>query len=182
MEKRKKVILDKKFQIRTTFSIIGITSVIVTIIIGLISYNIANNNKKLSNIIVIEKNVVDALLIYSQENRSREERIVINNISKGHDKNIDIIENIIDLNYAFLIAIIAFSVTQCIVLYFILIKKTHRISGPIYVMSKYINEVIQGNYPTLRPLRKKDELQDLYELLSKMIDAIRDRDEQDKKE
>ncbi len=182
MEKRKKVILDKKFQIRTTFSIIGVTSVIVTIIIGLISYNIANNNKKLSNIIVIEQNVVDALLTYSQENRSREERIVINNISKGHDKNIGVIENIIDLNYAFLIAIIAFSVIQCIVLYFILIKKTHRISGPIYVMSKYINEVIQGNYPTPRPLRKKDELQDLYELFSKMIVTIRDRDKQDKKE
>jgi len=112
----KKIILDKKFQLKTSFSIIGLTSVIVTIIIGLITINIAHNNK-LSNIITIQKNVVEALLTYSQENRSCEEKILINNISKSHDKNMGNIQNIIELNYKFLIVIIAISVIQCIVLF-----------------------------------------------------------------
>jgi nitrogen fixation/metabolism regulation signal transduction histidine kinase len=180
MKKRKKIILDKKFQLKTTFSIIGITSIIVTIIIGLISYNMANNNNKLSNIIVIQKNVVEALLTYSQENQSREDRILINNISKSHDKNISNIQNIIELNYKFLFIIIIVSVFQCIILFLILIKKTHKISGPIYVMSKYIDEIINGNFPKTRPLRKGDELKEIYDLFIKMIDTLAEREKSGK--
>lgn len=180
MKKRKKIILDKKFQLRTTFSIIGLTSIIVTIIIGLITVNIAHNNDKLSNIITIQKNVVDTLFTYSQENKSRAEKILINNISKSNDKNIGNIQNIIDLNYKFLIVIIAISIIQCIVLFYILIKKTHRISGPIYVMSKYMDEIINGNYPKTRPLRKDDELKEIYDLFLKMVHTLKQREESEK--
>lgn len=176
MKKRKKIIIDRKFQFKTTFSIIGLTSIIATIIIGLITINIADNNKKLSNIIVIQNNVVEALLTYSQENRTREEKIMINNISKSHNINIGNIQNIIGLNYKFLFIIIAISIIQCIVLYYILIKITHRISGPVYVMSKYMDEIINGNYPKTRPLRKGDELKDLYDLFIKMIDTLKQRE------
>ncbi|MCU0821780.1 MAG: hypothetical protein MUC95_04810 [Spirochaetes bacterium] len=60
------------------------------------------------------------------------------------------------MNYSFLILIIAISIIQCIVLFYIVIKKTHEISGPIYVMSKYMDEIFNGNYPKTRPLRKGD--------------------------
>ncbi len=180
MSKRKQYILDKKFQLKTAFSIIGLTSLIVTIIIALIAFNIASNSQKLSNIVVIQKNVVEALLTYSQTNRSREERIAINNISKDHYKNINNIEDIININTKFLIAIIIISVIQCLALYFIIIKKTHKISGPIYVMSKYMNDIINGNYPTVRPLRKDDELKEIYSLFTKMIDTLKEKEDTEK--
>ncbi len=176
MSKRKKYILDKRFQFKTTFSIIGITSLIVSIIIGLMSFNIASNNKKLSNIILIQQNVVEALFTYSQTNRNREERTVINNISKSHTKNIDAMEDIINLNYKFLIAIIVITIIQCFVLFIIIIKKTHRISGPIYVMSQYMNDIINGKYPKPRPLRKGDELKEIYKLFSEMIETMKERE------
>lgn len=177
MKKRKKYILDKKFQVKTAFSIIGITSIVVTIIIALISINIVNNNNKLSNIIVIQKNVVEALLTYSQENRNREERILINNIYKDHDKNINNIEGIMDLNFKFLVLIIIVSVIQCFILFIFLIRKTHKISGPIYVMSRYIKEIINGKYPETRPLRKGDELKGIYELLLEMIEKLKEKED-----
>jgi signal transduction histidine kinase len=53
-----------------------------------------------------------------------------------------------------------------------LILKTHRISGPIYVMSNYIKEMINGKYPHPRPLRKHDELTDFYALFTQLADTL----------
>jgi len=63
-----------------------------------------------------------------------------------------------------------------------LIRKTHRISGPIYVMSNYMQQIIEGKIPDhVRKLRKKDELQEFYKIFTKMVESIKNR-LQEKKE
>ena len=57
-----------------------------------------------------------------------------------------------------------------------LIRKTHRVSGPIYVISNFMREIIAGKRPHLRPLREHDELKDFYELFKQMVDAVHRRD------
>ncbi len=39
---------------------------------------------------------------------------------------------------------------------------THRIAGPIFVMNRYLGVLASGRIPTMRPLRKNDELKTLY--------------------
>jgi hypothetical protein len=177
MKQRKQYIINKKFQLKTTFSLIAIIFVIVAIIIAAIGVNAAYNNKKLINIIQIQDNIVEALIAYSQSPHDSEQKLAIQNIANDHVKNITTIKEIIQMNNLLLLIIVAFVILQGLILYFVLIRKTHKIAGPIYVMSNYFNDIIKGTIPNPRPLRKNDELQDFYELFVKMVDAIRSRQE-----
>ena len=78
-------------------------------------------------------------------------------------------------NNILLILLIALLIFQSAFLYFIMIRKTHRISGPIYVMSNYMREIIDGRSPSIRPIRKNDELQDFYHLFSQLVASLRER-------
>ncbi len=50
---------------------------------------------------------------------------------------------------------------------------THRVAGPLFVMNGYLKTLGEGQIPTTRPLRKKDELQDFYSSLLAVIEFVR---------
>jgi len=50
---------------------------------------------------------------------------------------------------------------------------THRISGPMFVLKRYMLELASGRIPTLRPLRRKDEFKDLYAAFDTALDSLR---------
>lgn len=52
---------------------------------------------------------------------------------------------------------------------------THRICGPIYVMEGYLTSLAQGRFPRRRPLRKKDEFKEFYDLFWRAIEAMKDQ-------
>ena len=53
--------------------------------------------------------------------------------------------------------------------------ETHRISGPVFILTRYLNTLAGGRIPQLRPLRKSDELQDLFATFSRAIADLRKR-------
>lgn len=53
---------------------------------------------------------------------------------------------------------------------------THRVAGPVYVMSHYISVLARGRYPILRPLRKGDELRAFFERFQEAVEALRTRE------
>lgn len=53
---------------------------------------------------------------------------------------------------------------------------THRVAGPVYVMSLYVATLAAGRYPRMRPLRKKDELRGFFDRFSQAVDRIRERE------
>lgn len=53
---------------------------------------------------------------------------------------------------------------------------THRVAGPVHVMSLYVAALAAGRYPRLRPLRKKDELKRFFDRFSEAVDRIRQRE------
>ncbi len=53
---------------------------------------------------------------------------------------------------------------------------THRIAGPIFVMNRYLGVLASGRIPTMRPLRKNDELKTLYSSLKGFVDLLAQRE------
>lgn len=53
---------------------------------------------------------------------------------------------------------------------------THRVAGPVYVMSHHVTTLARGRYPTLRPLRKSDELQAFFSRFQDAVEALRLRE------
>lgn len=174
-DKRTQYVIDRHFQLRTTFTVIGIIIAVAAIIITAIAVNATINNRRLENVVIIHTNIVDALLTYAQEIPGAGEKLAIADTSRIHQQNIETINKIIRQNYMLLVAIIAFIVLQGVILFVVLIRKTHRISGPIYVMSNQLRDILNGKTPVMRPLRKGDELQDFYALLKQVVEKIKER-------
>jgi len=189
MKKRKQTIIDKKFQLGTTFSIIGVIYIIFSVIIAAIGINAAYNNQKLTTIIKKHKSIIStqyetfsALLVFDQNKTWKDLQIATDKVSKDIDKNMETINNniltvnnITFRNNVFLLVIVIFIVLQGAVLYLLLIRKTHRMSGPIFLLTRYTQEIIDGKYPEIRPLRDKDEFKEYYELFTRMVEVLKER-------
>ena len=50
---------------------------------------------------------------------------------------------------------------------------THRIAGPVLVLSRYAEAISQGTYPPMRPLRKNDELKEYFEVFRRAVDRLK---------
>ena len=53
---------------------------------------------------------------------------------------------------------------------------THRVAGPVYVMSHYVGVLAQGRYPIMRELRKADELKEFFERFRGALETMRVRE------
>lgn len=177
MKQRKQYIIDRKFQLRTTFAIIGVVSIISAVIIAALASSIVYNNIKIKNIYEIEDNIVHFLTSRPMSAEDDALKGAMKEIANNHSVNMDTLNRIIDMNRILLIVLIVSIVFQSALLYILMIRKTHRISGPIYVMSLYMKEVIEGKWPNPRPLRDKDELKTFYHLFGQMVQTLKDRDE-----
>jgi len=52
---------------------------------------------------------------------------------------------------------------------------THRVAGPIFIISRYLGELADGQVPQTRPLRRGDELKGFFETFSRMMDGLREK-------
>jgi hypothetical protein len=52
---------------------------------------------------------------------------------------------------------------------------THRVAGPIFIISRYLGQLASGEIPKPRPLRKGDELKGFFDTFSAMLNSLRER-------
>lgn len=201
--KRTQYLIDRKFQLRYTFSILGFMFVVTAIIIGLMGINAAYNNGKMTDIskkneemirnlesnMLSHDNILGATLTWVNKPNAMPPKDLTREITQTHYRelqatksnvstiknNTDTMQRTINLNTIIIIAIIVIVIIQGIIFYIIMIRKTHKIAGPAYVMTQYCKEVIDGKYPETRNLRTGDELQELYDAFSKMLTKLREK-------
>lgn len=53
---------------------------------------------------------------------------------------------------------------------------THRVAGPVHVITHYIAVLANGRYPLMRPLRKTDELKAFFDRFQSAIESMRVRE------
>jgi hypothetical protein len=190
MDQRKQKIIDKKFQLHTTYSFMSIFFILIAIVIITVGINYYNDNKKIEKIVEEQKSIMNAQteiiksMLQIVKVKNGDNSVLTTKIREKSDNNTLLMKNNIDLvkkltqrNNLIFIIIIAFLIATGFILYPVLIRKTHKISGPIYLMSEYIRDVMNGKYPDLRPLRKKDELKEFYQLFSRFITFLKKRED-----
>jgi nitrogen fixation/metabolism regulation signal transduction histidine kinase len=68
-----------------------------------------------------------------------------------------------------------FVVVMALVLFIWGIFITHRVAGPIFIISRYLRQLGEGDVPQTRPLRKGDELKAFFDTFSTMLNAMKQR-------
>ncbi|HOO72348.1 MAG TPA: hypothetical protein PK926_11355 [Spirochaetota bacterium] len=196
MPKRKNKIVDKKFQLKMTYSLIGIIFIAFMLILALLATEATMRNRSirtilndLDNAIEVEDNIVSAFLAYSKVNNPADIKISTKKIVKDHEDSILVLKELASLlkhyedrNFITISAIIGIIILLGIFLYFYMINVTHRISGPIYVVRKYMEEIIAGGRPEFRDLREKDEFKEFYRTFVVMMQELNIQGKENKSE
>jgi hypothetical protein len=170
---RKKYLIDKKFQLKTTFSLIGFVAVVFALLIAMAGVNLLDVNKRIMNMVEINKAIADTISAPSPQ-ISKEEYGSYIIMQKTLDDNKRNLDSMINFNMLLIIIIIGVVILQGAVLFFILIRQTHRIAGPMYVMTGYMKQIRDGKFPDkMRALRKKDFFQDSYQVFTEMVESLK---------
>lgn len=172
MFKRKQYIIDKGIQLRTTFTAIGFTFLCVTLFIVLMGVYINQTNTRIKNVITTEDQIFQVLTTVTDA--GSEEQTAMNvEMARQHQTNMETVTKMVNSNIWIIWGIIAAVFLSGIIFFFILIIQTHRIAGPIYVMTYYMKEFLDGRkHDHLRPLRKHDQLKDFYQLFKEFMAKI----------
>lgn len=70
----------------------------------------------------------------------------------------------------------------CVVVAGFSVVLTHRVAGPLQVMTNKMREISEGNLNPPRKLRKGDALREQYQQFSEMVDTLREEAEQDQRD
>jgi len=195
LPKRKIYLVDKKFQLKTAFTFTGVVLVFMSVVIAAMTLVMANNNKKLDDLYqqqegltFNQREIVESLLVFNRVRTWENLRLATDRATQDLQRNTEqiqgnqaLIQRVILQNRILLAVIIAMAVIQLIVVFRMLIHKTHKVAGPVLLLSRYMDEVIRGKYPQPRALRDGDELGELYEKFNTMVTTIKERDEKRKK-
>lgn len=181
---RKKYVLDKNFQFRISMRAIILPLVTTLAICAVLLYFasdsnllINENNKNITAIIDTQDNMLDMFMavpalqdpdnpmVRKCDAAFKENLKITNNINDNHEK---IKKNSLIVLYI----LIVMTVIQTAIIFFQFIFFSHKISGPIHVMTNYLRQIRNGNQPEFRPLRKHDELLEFYEEFRTTLDYL----------
>lgn len=60
-------------------------------------------------------------------------------------------------------------------LYVLVVLATHRVAGPLAVMTTYMREFATGKFPVMRALRQTDELREFFDLFSAAVSHFKNK-------
>lgn len=187
MGNRKKKIIDKNFQLRTIFSVTSIALgffgiIILSTIIAMLTTEdrITSEIKTLTSTMKKESKIFSQYLAYSRKSRTGPSDETTTKAMNDHNTYMIVIEDhtaslrkSTDTYFYLMVVTIVASIALGTIYYFFLVRLTHRIAGPVYVMKRDIQDMIDGKEPEFRSLRHEDELKDMHEKLEELWEKIR---------
>lgn len=188
---KRKRLIDRKLQLKTSFAVIRFYFTAFFIVLALLVIHTALTDKKITGTIKdlrgaveTEKNIVNAFIKYSDMTSNSDLQLKSQKISEDHNRSVQVIENhvsvltgLIKTGFIVIIIITCFMVIMGLILFYYLIRLTHTISGPVYVMTQQMQDIIEGKEPATRPLRQNDQLKDFYEQFIEMTKKIKENRE-----
>ena len=195
MIERTHKIIDRRFQLGLIMRVIvisigGFALVITFLIVSAILTNmgIFKSLEDLNGAIQVQNNIVGSFVEFARLVEDSNLVLAANKIMADHERSIEVIRHYLEVlrkaalrNLLFLIFIVFVMIVQGVWYYLFLLRRTHRISGPVLVMSRHIDAVLRGKDPGVRALRDRDEFKELHENVVRLGSAYLNEREKNKK-
>ena len=154
--KIRNLLLNKRFQIRYTMIIVGVT-VLISLGLGWKLYGFMVENRKLSGL----------------------ESVGLSNAEQDPEFDAEMQREIARKDKNFLLWLALGLGTLVIALGLLGIVITHKVAGPVFVVSRFTRHISNGRWNAIRPFRKGDEFQFLYDDFQHMVTALKKIPEDD---
>jgi nitrogen fixation/metabolism regulation signal transduction histidine kinase len=168
--KRKQYIIDKKLQFKISTKAVVLSLITVFILGCVLMFFAVKNSNYINTIVKTQDQMIDMFLTTPALMNSQNP--TIQSAESTFKNNIGMLVEIRRNSEIVIYFIIFMIIIQSVIIFAIFIFITHRITGPIYVMTKYLQEIREGKTPVTRPLRQKDELKGFHEELRATIDYL----------
>lgn len=143
----KNLLIDRRFQLKYTLLVVLLTLIVASVM---------------------------GVLLYNEMRESSKTALASLNAHKDIDDQAfsNLAANLAERDARSLLIIVAGLGGLVIVILGVGIWMSHKISGPIYIISRYLNEIAEGRLSQVRPLRKGDELRDFFESFQTMVSSL----------
>lgn len=186
--KKRQIIINRNFQLNIAASFSGVSAVIMTVIIIILSSVLISNNIKLEEIARnqqtlsgTQEEIFKTLVALSSSKNLRNFHISAAMIEKDNsntksllNQNNEKIQSITQRNYSLIVILIISTMIQSVIIFYLMIKRSHRISGPVFLLNRYINDIKDGGNPEIRPLRTNDDFHELFDNFRELAEMIRE--------
>lgn len=187
MKNKRAILVDKKYQLRMAASLTAAAALALTVFIVIIVIVSRDYSRKLDVVVTNQRSLSEnqneifrSLLALSKHKNFDNIRISPEDIEKDIslnmsklDETISITANISSGNYRLIVILIVFLFAQSIILFYLIIRRSHRTSGPVFILNRYISEIQNGKFPEIRPLRPKDDFTQLFDNFRGMVDYLK---------
>lgn len=187
MKKTRKILIDKKYQLSMAVTFTAIAAIAVSVFIVIMAYTANNYSNDLEAVAANQREissqqneVFKTLLALSSSKNLKNFRVSKNELERDMalnmsklDESITIINQINKSNYRLVFILVILLLLQSCVMFYFIIKRSHRTYGPIHILNKYIDEIKNGKYPEIRSLRDKDDFTELFDNFREMVEKLK---------
>ncbi len=168
--KRKQVVVDRKFQYKVAIKAMLLPLVSMLLISSVLIYFAARNNSTMSAINRNQAEIIDTFLSVPQ--LMDPQNPITENANVKFRDNLGMSHQMQRNNRIVFYFLIIMTVAQSIAIFTIALFLTQKISGPMFVMMSHLRSLKEGKKPAIRPLRKNDEFKEFYAEFCDMIETL----------
>jgi len=187
--KKRQIIVNRKFQFSMAFSFAALSALIMTVVIIILAALLISNNSKLRDISLNQQQLADSqteifktLIGIAAADDIKKLHISTSAVKLDNEKNQELIrhnnamiQDITLMNNRIIALLIISAVLQSVIIFYIMLKRSHRISGPLFLLNRYIDEMKRGEFPEIRPLRANDDFHDLFDNFRELADELKQK-------
>lgn len=185
------IIVNGKFQYHIAAMFAGLSALIMTVIIIILSSVLISNNTRLDEISRnqhvlsgTQSEIFKSLIVLSETKNLKNIRISADMLKHDNDEtkrlldqNNEKVTAITQRNKSIIVMLIISAAVQSAIIFYIMLRRSNRISGPLFLLNSYINEMKNGKFPEIRKLRSRDDFQDVFENFRELAGMLKEKSE-----
>lgn len=189
--KRKKKIVHPRFQWRVIAVPLILSALVCVSIVGGMIWYAHSTEQKITHAVEVvedvtekEDQIVTAFLKFAGTLPARGLSLDASRVTTHHTENMTQLRETYPLLrshtqqlFLVLAGLGVIFVVQFLLLYWYLLRITHKVSGPVYVIDQILQDVQNGKEPALRDLREGDEFVEMYARLRDVLRQVKDEQE-----
>jgi hypothetical protein len=157
---RRRYLIDRRFQLKYTALIVVVVSVIMTLFSAAIWRELRANSE-----LAIGRRMLAGVGLAPDSSAMRDAFALTEDVAHSDQRQF------VFLLMASLVVVLALGIWGVLI--------THRVAGPVLVLSRYTQALGEGHFPMIRQLRKGDELQMYFDTFRHAVEQIKRREAQE---
>ncbi|MDH7555139.1 MAG: hypothetical protein QHH74_15970 [Spirochaetota bacterium] len=183
---KRSIIINRYYQLKTAFGVAGLLALCISILFIITGSVLVWNNHSLARAMArqidlqkVQDDILKSIEMLSKYGNRKhlifEAYKAIGDLQKNSEalkESNELLKRSIAINKYLLWINGLLGIALVVAVFIVVVRRTHRVAGPMFLLKRYMNEIIEGKVPKIRPLRKGDEFKDVFDTFVTMVESL----------